>query len=163
MTITDERRANMEISQPYMKDRQVMVVKAENLDKFAESTAGATVVAEAGSAGEELANADEFFADANFTPVDSMAKALMDVAAGTSDIAIVDYVTSIGSIGEGTDFADLVAIEEREFAPEEYGIAFRKGSDMAEKVNAAINELIADGTLDAIAETYKLQNLLIKE
>ena len=163
MTITDERRANMEISQPYMKNRQVMVVKAENLDKFAESTAGAIVVAEAGSAGEELATADEFFADATFTPVDSMAKALMDVAAGTSDIAIVDYVTSIGSIGEGTDFADLVAIEEREFAPEEYGIAFRKGSDMAEKVNAAIDELIADGTLDIIAENYKLQNLLIKE
>ncbi len=163
MTITEERRANMEISQPYMKNRQVMVVKAENLDKFAESTAGAIVVAEAGSAGEELANADEFFADATFTPVDSMAKALMDVAAGTSDIAIVDYVTSIGSIGEGTDFADLVAIEEREFAPEEYGIAFRKGSDMAEKVNAAIDELIADGTLDTIAENYKLQNLLIKE
>jgi len=163
MTITDERKANMEISQPYMKNRQVMVVKAENLEKFAESTADAIVVAEAGSAGEELANSDAFFADATFTPVDSMAKALMDVAAGTSDIAIVDYVTSIGSIGEGTDFADLVAVEEREFAPEEYGIAFRKGSDMAVNVNAVINELIADGTLDTIAEKYKLQNLLIKE
>ena len=163
MTITEERKANMEISDPYMKNRQVMVVKKENLEKFSEGVIGAAVVAEAGSAGEELATGDEFFKDSAFTPVDSMAKALMDVAAGTSDVAIVDYVTSIGSIGAGTDFEDLVAIEEREFAPEQYGIAFRKGSDMATIVNNTIDELIADGTLDAIAAKYKLQNLLIKE
>ncbi len=162
MTITDERKANMEISTPYMKNRQVMVCKAENLEKFTASVAGANVVAEAGSAGEELAGADEFFKEAKFTPVDSMAKALMDVAAGTSDVAIVDYVTSIGSIGEGTDFADLVAVEALEFSPEEYGIAFRKGSDTAKAVNDAIAALIADGTLDEIAKKYKLENLLIK-
>ncbi|MBR5543447.1 MAG: transporter substrate-binding domain-containing protein [Oscillospiraceae bacterium] len=163
MTITDERKANMEISKPYMANKQVMVVKAENLDKFSESIIGAAVVAEAGSAGEEIATADEFFKDAAFTAVDSMAKALMDVAAGTSDIAVVDYVASIGSIGEGTDYEDLVVIEEREFSPEEYGIAFRKGSDMATMVNNTIDELIADGTLDEIAKKYKLENLLIKE
>ena len=163
MTITEERKANMEISDPYMKNRQVMVVKKENLEKYTEGVIGAAVVAEAGSAGEELATGDEFFKDAAFTPVDSMAKALMDVAAGTSDIAIVDYVTSIGSIGAGTDFEDLVAVEEREFSPEEYGIAFRKGSDMATIVNNTIDELIADGTLEAIAAKYKLENLLVKD
>ena len=163
MTITDERKANMEISDPYMQNRQVMVVKKENLEKFAEGVIGASVVAEAGSAGEEIATGDEFFKDSAFTPVDSMAKALMDVAAGTSDVAVVDYVASIGSIGAGTDFEDLVAIEEREFAPEQYGIAFRKGSDMATMVNNTIDELIADGTLDAIAAKYKLENLLVKD
>ena len=163
MTITDERKANMEISDPYMQNRQVMVVKKENLEKFAEGVIGASVVAEAGSAGEEIATSDAFFADSAFTPVDSMAKALMDVAAGTSDVAVVDYVASIGSIGAGTDFEDLVAIEEREFAPEQYGIAFRKGSDMATMVNNTIDELIADGTLDAIAAKYKLENLLVKD
>ncbi len=163
MTITDERKANMEISDPYMQNRQVMVVKKENLEKFAEGVIGASVVAEAGSAGEEIATTDEFFKDSAFTPVDSMAKALMDVAAGTSDVAVVDYVASIGSIGAGTDFEDLVAIEEREFAPEQYGIAFRKGSDMATMVNNTIDELIADGTLDAIAAKYKLENLLVKD
>ncbi len=163
MTITDERKANMEISDPYMANKQVMVVKKDNAEKFAEGVIGAAVVAEAGSAGEEIATADEFFKESAFTPVDSMAKALMDVAAGTSDIAIVDYVASIGSIGEGTDFEDLVVVEEREFSPEEYGIAFRKGSDMATVVNNTIDELIADGTLDTIAAKYKLADLLIKD
>ncbi len=163
MTITDERKANMEISAPYMANKQVMVVKRDNAEKFAEGVIGAAVVAEAGSAGEEIATSDAFFADSAFTPVDSMAKALMDVAAGTSDIAIVDYVASIGSIGEGTDFEDLVVVEEKEFSPEEYGIAFRKGSDMATVVNNTIDELIADGTLDEIGKKYKLDALLIKD
>ena len=163
MTITEERAANMSISNPYMTNKQVVVAKAENAEKFAASLAGAVVVAEAGSAGEELAQTNTFFTEAQYTPVDSMAKALMDVAAGTSDVAVVDYVASIGSIGEGTDFADLVVVETEEFSPEEYGIAFRKGSDMTEKVNAAISELAADGTLAEIAAKYKLDEVLSAE
>ncbi len=160
MTITEERAANMSISVPYMTNKQVVVTKAENAEKYAASLADAVVVAEAGSAGEELAKANPFFADANYTPVDSMAKALMDVAAGTSDVAVVDYVASIGSIGEGTDFEDLVVVDTEEFSPEEYGIAFRKGSDMTAKVNAVIQELAADGTLAEIAAKYKLDEVL---
>ena len=160
MTITEERAANMSISVPYMTNKQVVVTKAENAEKYAASLKDAVVVAEAGSAGEELATANPFFADAEFTPVDSMAKALMDVAAGTSDVAVVDYVASIGSIGEGTDFEDLVVVETEEFSPEEYGIAFRKGSDMTAKVNEAIKELAADGTLATIAAKYKLDEVL---
>lgn len=160
MTITDERKANMSVSNPYMTNKQVMVAKADKAESYKESAKDALVVAEAGSAGEELATGDAFFADANFTAVDSMAKALMDVASGTSDIAIVDYVTSIGSIGEGTDFEDLVVVDAADFSPEEYGIAFRKGSDVTAKVNEVISELVADGTLAAIAEKYKLADVL---
>ncbi len=137
---------------------------AEKTDvDYSKSVDGALVVAEAGSAGEELATTDEFFANAKFTAVDAMATALMDVAAGTSDIAIVDYVTSIGSIGEGTDFADLAVVEGKDFNPEEYGIAFRKGSDITPAVNAAIAELVKEGTMDEIADKYKLGDLLIKD
>ncbi len=160
MTITDERKANMSVSNPYMTNKQVMVAKKDKADSYKESAADALVVAEAGSAGEELATGDAFFKDANFTAVDSMAKALMDVASGTSDIAIVDYVTSIGSIGEGTDYEDLVVVDAADFSPEEYGIAFRKGSDTTAKVNSIISELVADGTLAEIAAKYKLDGVL---
>ncbi len=130
---------------------------------YATSVEGAKIVAEAGSAGEELANTDAFFANAEFTPVDSMAKALMEVAAGTADVAIVDYVTSIGSIGEGTDFADLSVVEGKGFGEEEYGIAFRKGSDITPAVNAAIKELAEEGKLAEIAAKYKLDELIIPD
>lgn len=119
------------------------------------------VVAEAGSAGEEVMNSDAYFADFTKTPVDTMAKALMEVKAGTADMAIVDYVMSIGSIGEGTDYADLKVVEDASFAPEKYGIAFRKGSDTVNHVNKAIKELKADGTLNTIATKYKLQDLIL--
>ena len=59
-------------------------------------------------------------------------------------------------VGEGTDFADLMIVDGVELATEEYGIAFRKGSDITAAVNAATAELVADGTLPALAEKYGL-------
>ena len=129
LTITDERQQNMGISTPYMENKQVMVTKAENADKFttAEAVKGATVVAEKKSAGEDVAKGDEFFKEANYVSVDSQAKALLEVKSGTADIAIIDYVMSIGTIADGTDYADLKVVEGKDFAKEQYGIAVRKG------------------------------------
>ncbi len=162
MTITDERKENMEITTPYMANRQVMIVKSENEAKYSEGVDGAVVVAEKGSTGEELAMENEFFAAANYNAVDAQSTGLMDVAAGTSDVVIGDYVMAAGSIGEGTDYEDLVIID-KDFTADEYGVAFRKGSDMTEKVNAIIAELMADGTLKEIADKYKLGDLLLAE
>ncbi len=121
------------------------------------------VVAEAGSAGETVMNENEYFAEFTKTPVDTQAKALMEVSSGTADMAVIDYVMSIGSIGEGTDFENLTLLEDTSFSPEEYGIAFRKGSDAVNYVNDAIVALKADGTLEDIAAEYKLQDLLLAD
>ena len=162
MTITEERKQNMEITTPYMANRQIMIVKAENEAKYTESVDGAVVVAEKGSTGEELAMGNEFFASATYNAVDAQSTGLMDVAAGTSDVLIADYVMAVGSIGEGTDYEDLVIID-KSFTADEYGVAFRKGSDMTAKVNEVIAELLADGTLKEIADKYKLGDLLFTE
>lgn len=162
MTITPERQANMAISAPYMENKQVMVCKAENAAKFAESAEGASVVAEAGSAGEEVAQSDAFFKNAEYQSVQSQATALLEVKAGTADIAIIDYVMSIGTLREGSDYTDLKMIDEKSFAPEQYGVAFRKGSTVtAEKVNAAMKTLAANGKLKEIADKYNLADLLL--
>lgn len=164
MTIDDERRTNMDIATPYMANKQVMVVKKGNESKYntAEGIKGASVVAEKGSAGEDAAQGEDFFKEAKYTAVEKQSTALLEVKSGTADVAIIDYVMSIGSIGEGTDFSDLVVIEEKGFAAEEYGIAFRKNSPATlEKVNAAIQELANEGTLNTIAQKYKLQELLL--
>lgn len=164
LTISDERKETMDISVPYMENKQVMVVKAENASKYTSADAlnGAKVVAEKKSAGEEVAQSDEFFKSSTYISVDSQAKALLEVKSGTADVALIDYVMSIGSIGEGTDYSDLSIVEEKEFAKEQYGIAFRKNSpETLKKVNDAIKELADDGTLKKIAEKYKLEDLLI--
>lgn len=163
MTIDADRLANMAISTPYMANKQVLVVKADRLDeiKKLDSAKGLNIVAEKGSAGETVATTDEFFAEANYTAVDKQAKALTEVFAGTADGCVVDYVCSIGMIGEGTDFDNLVVVDSLAFNDEQYGIAFRKGCDTVDKVNAAISELVEDGTLDQIAKKYKLEEQLI--
>ena len=165
MTITDERKENMGISEPYMQNKQVLVVKAENLEKFSDAAnfADAKIVAESKSAGETVATTDELFKDSVFTAVDTQAKTLMEVKSGTADAAILDYVASIGMIGEGTDYDMLTVVEKYEFSPEQYGIAFRKDdNEMREKFQKAIDELMEDGTIEKIAKKYKLDSLLVK-
>ena len=163
MTITPERLEEMDISTPYMANKQVLIVKAENADKYlkAEDMDGANIVAEIESAGEGVAKEDAIFAKANYTAVDSQAKALMEVASGVADACVVDYVLSIGMIGEGTDYENLVVVEELAFADEEYGIAFRKGTDTCAAVNEAISNLVANGKLAEIAKNYKLDKQII--
>ena len=162
MTITPERPENMDISIPYMENRQVMVCKKENVEKFAESVEGATVVAEAGSAGEDVAKKDEFFKGATYESVEAQSTALMEVKAGTADIAIIDFVMSKGTVTEESDFSDLAVVEAKTFSPEQYGIALRKGSATTlEKLNAAIKAVNDSGKLKEIADKYNLADLLI--
>ena len=165
MTITPERSEAMSISKPYMENKQVVVVKAENVEKYSNSAnlKDAVIAAENGSAGEEVVAKDAIFANSELLKVDKQTKALLEVKSGTADCAVIDYVASIGLIGEGTDYEDLVVLDAYEFAKEEYGIAFRKEDTATrDEFQKAIDELIADGTVEKIAKKYKLQDLIIK-
>ncbi len=152
----------MSITLPYMSNKQVMVVKAENADKYktAADVKGAKVVAEAGSAGEEVAKGEDFFKEATYTPADSQAKCLLEVKSGTS--AIIDYVMTIGTLRAGSDYSDLKMVEGQDFSPEVYGIAFRKGSDASQKVSDTIVKLYNDGKLQEIAKKYNLEEQIPK-
>lgn len=166
LTITDERKENMDLSTPYMENKQVIVTKAENVDKYstADGLAGATVVAEKKSAGEEVAQSDEFFKQATYVSVDSQAKALLEVKSGTADIAVIDYVMSIGTLKDGSDYADLSVVESQSFNPEQYGVAIRKNStETLAKINDAMQALADNGELAKIAEKYNLKDLLLIE
>ena len=159
MTITEERAANMSISLPYVKNAQVVVVKADSAVTSTADLVDATVVAEVGSAGEGQVigeDADENLAQAEYVGMAKQTDCLMEVKAGTADAAVLDWTLAMSMVGEGTDFADLKMVEGVELATEEYGVAFRKGSDFTEKANKAMKELAQDGTLEALAEKYGL-------
>ena len=161
MTITPERQQNMDISMPYLDNKQIMVCKKENAEKFADDVSGATVVAEAGSAGETIAREDDFFANANFESLESQATALLEVKAGTADIAIIDYVMAVATIKEGSDFESLTAVEGITFGDEQFGVALRKNSPATlEKLNAAIQKLADNGKLKEIADKYNLGEMI---
>lgn len=164
MTITGERAKAMDISAAYMKNRPVIVVRAGDLDKYqaASDLSGVALVAESGSTLEECVNEQSIFANADYTPVDAQITGMMEVLAGTADMTVVDGTLAADKIKEGSDFSGL-AIIDKNFPSEEYGIAFRKNSpDTLKKVNDAIKALKDDGTLAALADKYGLGSLLIK-
>ena len=151
MTITDEVKLNASVSDPYVKNAQVMVTTSENSgNNSIELAKNLTFAAEAGSAGE--AAAKEF--DFPCTAVQSQSAALMEVAAGTVDACIIDITMANAMTGPGTGYPDLVTA--MELSSEEYGIGFRKNSDLTDKVNEIMASLMADGTLDALAQKYSL-------
>ena len=154
MTLTDDIMANAACTKPYAKNAQVVVMKADAAYASTADLAGKTVVAEAGSAGETAISEDAGLSQAEDISKSVQTDCLMEVAAGTADAAVLDLTLATAMIGEGTDYADL-AIKD-ELNAEEYGAAFRKGSDAAEAVNAAFDELKADGTMQALADKYSL-------
>ncbi len=162
MTINAELSANTSISLPYVKNAQVIVVKADSGITSTEDLIGKTVVAEVGSAGEKQVIGDEEnepeanLAQAEYVGVNKQTDCLVEVKAGTADAAVLDWTLAKTMVGEGTDYTDLIMIEGLELSSEEYGIAFRKGSDVTEAVNDIIMELVEDGTLPALAEKYGL-------
>ena len=154
LTINDERKANMEITDPYVKNAQVVVMKAGAEYKDTASLIGKTVVAEAGSAGESTVKEDEGLMQAEYIAKEVQTACLMEVAAGTADAAVLDLTLAKAMIGEGTDYANLDIVDR--LAVEDYGVAFRKGSDLAQAVNEAFASLKQNGQLDELAAKYGL-------
>ena len=154
MTLTDDIMANAATTKAYAKNAQVVVVKDGTDYTSTADLADKTVVAEAGSAGEAAIQGDENLSKADYVSKSVQTDCLMEVAAGTADAAVLDLTLANAMIGEGTDYASLKIVDE--LNAEEYGVAFRKGSDAAAAVDAAFDELKADGTMQALADKYDL-------
>lgn len=161
MTLDAEREANMNCTVPYVKNAQVVVVKSGTEYTDTSSLVGKTVVAEVGSAGEaQIIGSEDSEPDANLAQADYVGKSvqtdcLMEVKAGTADAAVLDMTLANAMTGEGTDYADLEIVDE--LAVENYGVAFRKGSDVRDAVNDIFAEMVADGSLKALADQYGLE------
>lgn len=157
-TITEERKETVAFSDPYAKNMQVVVIRAEDAAAYTDtaSLSAANLVAEVASTGEAAIADDENLSKASYVSVSKQADALLEVKAGTADAAVIDYVMANAMVGEGTDYADLMMIEGLELSYEEYGIGFRLGSNTAAKVNEAIDTLAAEGAFDEIAAKYGL-------
>ncbi|WP_317319804.1 transporter substrate-binding domain-containing protein [Subdoligranulum variabile] len=154
MTLTDDILANTACTEAYAKNAQVVVMKAGSGYTSTADLVGKTVVAEAGSAGETTIQEDENLAQADYISKGVQTDCLMEVAAGTADAAVLDLTLASAMIGEGTDYADLEIVDE--LNAEEYGVAFRKGSDAAAAVNEAFAALKEDGTMQTLADKYGL-------
>ena len=153
MTITEEAQLNSSVSDPYVINAQVLVMKSDVIGNYtdAASLKDLTVAVENGSAGQSAA---EEAGITNIIATQDQAAALMEVAAGTSDACVIDITMANAMTGEGTSYADLTS--GLALTSEEYGVSFRKESDLTAKFNEFMDKLQADGTLQALADKYSL-------
>lgn len=159
MTLTDEVTSAMECSNAYCNNAQVVILPADVADQYpdAASMAGLNFAVESGSAGQAQAEANGF----TFTEVLDQATAVLEVSSGTADAAIIDSLMAAAMVGEGTSYADLTYTIQ--LNSEEYGVGFRKGSDLAAALNQFFIDSYADGTMTSLAETYGVQAAIIAQ
>ena len=159
MTLNDEVMAAMECSNAYCNNAQTVILPADAAADYetAEDMADLLFAVEAGSAGKNEVEALGY----SFTEVPTQADALLEVSAGTSDAAVIDLLMAAAMVGEGTGYENLVNTVN--LNSEEYGVGFRKGSDLAQALNEFFLASYEDGTMEEIAETYGVQAALVDQ
>lgn len=158
-----QRSSKVDFSYAYMKNEQCVVIRKEDASKYttAESLAGKTGAAEKGSAGETKAK--EFVGEnGKYVGLDAQTSTLLDLMGKKSDFAVIDMTMAKSIIGKG-NYADLMIVETIEIESEEYSVGFKKSSELTAKVNGALEELAADGTMTKLAEKYGLENYVITD
>ena len=158
MTLIDEVTSALDCTKPYCSNRQVVVVKKDVADKYTtvEACKDLTFAVEAGSAGESAAKEAGF---TKITEVKDQATALSEIAAGTSDAAVIDLTMAKAMTGEGTDYANVVSTVE--LTSEDYGVGFRKGSDLV----VVLNEFFKTDyeNMKKTAEKYGISDILAEQ
>jgi polar amino acid transport system substrate-binding protein len=159
MSLTDEVKAAMSCSKAYMNNAQVIVAPVAKVADYTtvESLSSLVFAVESGSSGESVVR--DLGCQAN--AVQSQAAALMEVASGTSDAAVIDLLMALAMVGEGTGYENLAC--GFTLQDDQYGVGFRPGSDLAEELNTFLASAAADGTLKQIADTYGLGLALIAD
>ena len=157
MTINDEVKAGASVSEPYCNNGQVVVLPADKAEDYqtVESLSGLSFAVENGSAG--AAQLDEL--GLNYVAKTTQADALLEVASGASDACVIDLLMAGAMIGEGTSYPELTYTVQ--LNSEEYGVAFRTGSDLTEAFNTFWKEAYDAGTVMETATTYGVQESVI--
>ena len=160
-TITDERKESCDFSKPYLTNEQVAVIRTADAGTYTSKAAfsGKKGAAEAESYGADCA--EDLTAKDKITGVDTQMAALQNVKTNMVDFAVVDYTLANANCGHG-DYSDLMICNNVSFPLEYYAVGYRKGSDLISKIDAALVELYADGTITTIATKYNLQHGLVE-
>lgn len=155
MTADAELGKKIDFSTSYAENKQVAVVRSSDVAAITDGDKikAARIAVERGSAGDTVAT--DTVKGTVINRVDTQVNALLEVAAGASDVAIIDYVMADSVVGKG-DYKDLVIVDPDEvsYDREVFAVGLRKGSDLTERINALLKGYYADGTLRALADKY---------
>ena len=157
MTMTDELKNAMSITNPYLENRQVIVCKTADASLFSASAdkkgldaSGLTILAEKGSAGEKTVKG----LGLTVTTVQAQKDTLLEIKSGTNKVAVIDKLMADVLVGPGSPNEDLTYVDVG-FELEYFGIGCRK-ADTATcfAIERAIQILIEDGTFATLINKY---------
>ena len=154
VTITAERKQTMDFSDPYFDAQQLIAVKNNSkIAKFADLKK-LKVGVQTGTTGDEAVTKLQGKTSANIKRFESTPLALKELEAGGVDAVVADNGVVINYVANNPG-GKFKSIADKEFVPEQYGIALKKGSaELQAKVNKALGEIKADGSYDAIYTKY---------
>jgi len=155
LTVTEERKQNVDFTASYATGVQVVIVKEDSAitsvdDLFAEG-ADHKIGVQQGTTGDLYCTWDiQDEGLGSVEPFRTGTDAVLALTTGKVDCVVIDNEPAKNFVAAN----EGLKILETEYITEEYAIALAKGSELTEKINTALEELIADGTVQAIIDKY---------
>ncbi|MDD4508989.1 MAG: amino acid ABC transporter substrate-binding protein [Eubacteriaceae bacterium] len=163
LSITDERKQNMDFTKPYLENDQVIVVKNGSTIAKKADLEGKKVGCQKGSSAYDALMADAISGKIDGgkpTEFDENVSCFQDLDAGRLDAMVVDSVVAKYYIKK--EDAKFTILSES-LSPEKYGVAVKKGNtDMLNKIQKAIDEMEADGTAAKISKDWFGEDIIYK-
>ena len=154
VTITDERKQTMDFSTPYFDAVQLIAVKANSkIGKF-DDLKKLKVGVQTGTTGDEAVTKLLGKTSTSIKRFESTPLALKELEAGGVDAVVADNGVVIHYVANNAG-SKFKTVADKSFAPEQYGIAIKKGNaDLVAKVNKGLADIKADGSYDKIFAQY---------
>ena len=149
-----ERKDKVDFTYAYLDNAQCVIVKKDAVANFTSTASlqGKKAAAETGSAGESYAKS---VTTAEVVGKTSQMDTFLDLKSGAVEFIVVDALLAEKVVGKG-DYADLAIASAIEIDAEVYSIGCRKDSDLDEKINEALVELLNEGKVEALATKYNV-------
>ena len=148
VTVTDERKAVMDFSDSYATGIQSIIVPEGSDIATPDDLAGKKIGTQRGTTGYIYCSDD--FGDENVVAYDSGLTAVQALNNGQVDAVVIDNAPAKEYVAANPGLAIL----DTSYAEEDYAIGMAKGSALEDAINAALEELKADGTLQSIVDKY---------
>ena len=158
MTLTPALEESISCSEPYLSNAQVIVIHEEALKQYQtiEECQHLLFAVEAGSAGEVLLRERKY----RYTTCATQTAALQSVLDKKVDATVIDIIMAAYNTGEGQEYDELGIVVS--LNDEKIGVGLRKDSDLTQEVNAFIQAAYEDGSINALAEKYGIENAVLE-
>ena len=154
VTITDERKQTMDFSTPYFDAQQLIAVKDSSKIATFAALKSLKVGVQTGTTGDEAVSKLQGKTSTNIKRFESTPLALKELESGGVDAVVADNGVIVHYVANNPG-GKFKTVADKEFVPEQYGVAFKKGhSELQGKINKGLADIKADGSYTQIYTRY---------